>query len=76
MYKRPVATEWLQTVLLAFHINSTPIWRLGNFASGESSIDYIRPFKYNLGLPGVMSFHMVPHLPWLVAMVAKFFMCK
>ena len=29
----------------------------------------------NLDLPGAMSFHLVPHLPRLVAMVAKFFMC-
>ena len=27
-------------VLLTFHINSTPIWRLGNLASREASIDY------------------------------------
>ena len=28
------------SVLLTFHINSTPIWCLGNFVSRESSIDY------------------------------------
>ena len=28
------------SVLLIFHINSTPIWRLGNLASIEASIDY------------------------------------
>ena len=27
---------------------------------------------YNLKLPGAMSFHLIPHLPRLVAMVAKF----
>ena len=26
--------------LLTFHINSTPTWRLGNFASREGSIVY------------------------------------
>ena len=33
----------------------------------------IRPYEYNLDLPGVMSFRLVPNLPRLVAMVAKFF---
>ena len=28
------------SVLLTFHINSTPIWRLGNLVSREASIDY------------------------------------
>ena len=29
-------------VLLTFQINSTPIWRLGNLATRETSIDKIR----------------------------------
>ena len=36
----------------------------------------IRPKVYDLYLPEVMSFYLVPHLPRLVAMVAKFFVCK
>ena len=28
------------SVLLTFSVNSTPIWRLGNVASMEASIDY------------------------------------
>ena len=36
---------------------------------------FIRSKKYNLDLLYVMSFHLVPHLPRLVAMVTKFFMC-
>ena len=31
---------------------------------------------YDLDLPGVMSFYLVPRLPRLVAMAAKFFMCN
>ena len=30
-----------QSVLIKFRINSTPIWRLGNVASMEASIDYM-----------------------------------
>ena len=56
-------------VLLTFLISSTPIWHLGNFASREASI---RPSECNLNLLEVMSFHLVPHLPRLIAMVAKF----
>ena len=36
----------------------------------------IRPYEYNLGLPCVMSFHLVSHLPRLVMTVAKFLMCE
>ena len=32
--------------------------------------------KYNLNLHGVKSFLLVGHLPMLVTMVAKFFMCE
>ena len=34
----------------------------------------IRSEEYSLCLPGVMSFHLAPHLPRLVAMGAKIFM--
>ena len=34
----------------------------------------IRSYEYNLCLPGVMSFHLVPHLPRLVAMIVTFVM--
>ena len=36
----------------------------------------MRPYEYNLHLPGVMNFHFTPHLSRLFAMVAKFFMCE
>ena len=32
----------------------------------------IEPCEYNLDLSVVMSFHLVPHMPRLVAIVAKF----
>ena len=57
-------------VLLTFHISSTTIWRLGKH------LVIIRPEEYNVNCPGVMSFHLVPHLLKSVAIVAKFFMCE
>ena len=57
-------------VLLTFHINSTPIWRLGKH------LLIIRPYEYNNYLPAVMSFHLVHDLPRLVAMVANYSMCE
>ena len=50
-------------------INITPTWRLGGFVSREASIDYAA-LQIITCLPGVMSFHALPHL---VAMVAKLF---
>ena len=58
------------SVLLTFHVNSTPIWRFGNLASRESSIEY------NLDLYGGMRLNSVPHLPRFVVMDAKFFIRK
>ena len=58
------------SVILAFHINSTLIWRLGNLASREASIVYMAS-EYNLYLLEDVSFHLVPHLLRLVALVAK-----
>ena len=58
------------SVLLTFHINSMPIWRL------ERHLWIIGPLEYNLCLPWDMSFYLVPRLPRLVTIVAKFFMCE
>ena len=54
------------SVLLTFHIVAMPILRLGKH------LLIIRPYECDIDLPGVMSFHLVPYLPRLVAMVAKF----
>ena len=35
-----------------------------------------RPYEYSLDVPRVMNFPLVPLLPRLVVMVAKFFMCE
>ena len=43
-----------------------------NLASRDASVVHMA-LEYNVDLPWVMSFHLVPHLPRLVAMVAKFF---
>ena len=36
----------------------------------------IRPEKYNMDVPKIMSFVLVPHMPRLDAMVAKLFLCR
>ena len=36
----------------------------------------MRPLQYNLDLPEIMSFHLVPHLPRLDTMDAKFLCMK
>ena len=58
------------SVLFSFHINSTLISHLGKHPL------IIRPLEHSLYLPGVTSFLLVAHLPRLVAMVAKSFMCE
>ena len=47
--------------------------RLGNLVSREAFIHYT---ALDLDLPWAIDFHFEPHLPWLVVMVAKFFMCE
>ena len=58
------------SVLFIFHINITLIWRLGK------QLLIMRSYEYNLDCPGVMSFHLVPHLPRLVAMAENFLSVK
>ena len=41
------ATHCKLSVLLTFHIDSTPIWRFGYLASRKASIDYT-PFIYRI----------------------------
>ena len=53
--------------VLLFCIYSAPIWRIW------MHLLIIRPCEYSLGLPGVMSYHLVPHMPRLVTMVAIFY---
>ena len=36
----------------------------------------LRPLECSLDLPGVMSFYLIPHLPWFVTMVALLSMCE
>ena len=62
-------------VLQTYYLDSTPIWSHGNLTSREASI-IIRPCEYNLNLACAMSFHLLPHLPRLVAMVGKIVMCE
>ena len=47
------------------HSERLLFWRLGKL------LLFIRPKKYNIDLPWIMSFDLVPHLPKYVAMVAK-----
>ena len=68
-HKRPVATGWLQNMF--YYRFTLTVRQFGVFKLlriGKHPLN-IRPYEYSLGLPGVMSFHLISHL-----MVAKFFM--